>query len=350
MANFDMNELVKLAVDGYKGNVEKFSAKQSQDALREALIEANGGKTALDYKALRHGQGIEVFEILEELIPVLISEGLQGDEYFMNLVDYRNLAEGDTNLFLVEDNNLFTVSEVADGTQALRRQRLGGVSETPVETKMHMVRIYEELNRILAGRVDFNTFVNKVSESFRKQMLDEIYALWSGATASQMGGTAYFPAAGAYNEGALLDLIAHVEAAAGGKPATIIGTKKALRNLKEGIFTDPAQAAKDEIHSLGYFGKFYGTPCVAIPQRHKVGFNGTTTVTDSGFVIPDNVLTIVAGDQKPIKVVREGSGIVHMGDPFDNMDLTQEYLYGEKYGIGLLLAGGNAGIGRYEIQ
>ena len=43
MANFDMNELVKLAVDGYKGNVEKFSVKQSQDVLREALIEANGG-------------------------------------------------------------------------------------------------------------------------------------------------------------------------------------------------------------------------------------------------------------------------------------------------------------------
>ena len=38
-----------------------------------------------------------------------------------------------------------------------------------------------------------------------------------------------------------------------------------------------------------------------------------------------------------------------MGDPFDNMDLTQEYLYGERYGCGLLLAGGNHGIGRYEI-
>ena len=78
MANYDMNELVRLAVDGWKGNVEKFSVKQSQDALREALIEANGGKTTLDLKALRRGQGVEVFEIIEELIPVIINEGLVG--------------------------------------------------------------------------------------------------------------------------------------------------------------------------------------------------------------------------------------------------------------------------------
>ena len=347
MANFDMNELVKLAVDGYKCNVEKFSVKQSQDVLREAFIEANGGKTTLDYKALRRGQGAEVFAIIEELIPVMISEGLVGDEYFMNLVDYRNLAEGDQNNFLVEDRNLFVVAKAADGTQAIRRQRLGGVSETKIDTVLHIVRIYEELNRILAGRVDFNTFVNKVAESFRKQMLDEIYALWSAASASDMGGAAYFPAAGAYNEDTLLNLIEHVEAAAGGKPATIIGTKVALRNLKESIMSD---GAKDELHKMGYFGTFFGTPCVAVPQRHKIGFSGVETPSDNGFVMSDKILSGVAGDQKPIKVVREGEGLGHMGDQFANMDLTQEYVYGEKYGMGIVLAGGNAGIGRYTIQ
>jgi hypothetical protein len=63
----------------------------------------------------------------------------------------------------------------------------------------------------------------------------------------------------------------------------------------------------------------------------------------------DAVLTIIAGDDKPIKCVYEGSPIVLMGDPLQNADFTQEYLYGEKYGMGIVLAGGNAGIGRYEI-
>lgn len=41
--------------------------------------------------------------------------------------------------------------------------------------------------------------------------------------------------------------------------------------------------------------------------------------------------------------------MVLMGDPMQNQDLTQTYLYTEAYGIGIVLAGGNSGIGRYEI-
>ena len=47
--------------------------------------------------------------------------------------------------------------------------------------------------------------------------------------------------------------------------------------------------------------------------------------------------------------VYEGTPIVIMGDPMTNADLTQEYFYGEKYGMAIVLAGGNSGIGRYEI-
>lgn len=256
----------------------------------------------------------------------------------MNLVDYRNVAEGDSPVFTVDDNNLFVVADVANGTQGIRRQRLSGTSETTIPTTMKMVRIYEEMNRVLSGRVDFNDMINTVSKSFQQKLLNDIYTLWSGATAAQMGGTTYFPAAGAYDEDALLDLVSHVEAAAGGKTATIIGTKKALRSIKDSIQSD---GYKDDLYNMGYAGKFYGTPVVAVPQLHKVG---TTE-----FVMDDNVLTIIAGDDKPLKVVYEGDPIVLMGDPTDNADFTQEYLYGVKYGCGIVLAGGNAGIGRYEI-
>lgn len=333
----EMKDIVKLAVDTYKGNVEKYSVAQSNDVLRQALVEANNGSTVLNYKDIRDGKCNGLFTLIEEILSRTVVEGLQGDEYFNALVDFRNVAEGDQNLFLVEDNNLFVVAEAADGTQGIRRQRLGGVKETSIPTSLKVVRIYEELNRVLAGRVDFNEFINKVAESFRQKLLNDIYTLWAGATAADMGGVAYFPTAGTYSEDDLLDVISHVEAAAGGKQATIIGTKKALRALKEGIQSD---GAKEELHGMGYYGKFFGTPCVAVPQRHKVG--------TTNFVMADDVLTIIAGDDKPIKVVYEGNPIVLMGDPMTNADFTQEYLYGEKYGMGIVLAGGNAGIGRYE--
>lgn len=241
-------------------------------------------------------------------------------------------------MFLVEDSDLFYVAKIADGTQGVRRQRLGGYSEVTIPTTLRAVKIYEELNRVLSGRVDFNQFITKVAESFRQELLNDIYTLWISATSDQFGGTTYFPAAGSYDEDALLDLIAHVEAAANGRTATIIGTKKAVRNLMPSI---QGNEVESDIYNMGYVGKFLGTPVVVTPQRHKI--NSTE------FVLSDDILTIVAGDDRPIKVVREGNPLVLMGDPMQNGDLTQEYLYCEKYGTGIVLAGGNAGIGRYEI-
>lgn len=52
----EIKDIVKLAVDGYKGKVEKYSVGQSQELLRQALIEANGGSTVLDYKKIRDGK------------------------------------------------------------------------------------------------------------------------------------------------------------------------------------------------------------------------------------------------------------------------------------------------------
>lgn len=333
-----MNEIVKLAIDSYNGKVEKYSTEQSQDVLRQALVEKNNGKTYLDYKDIRDGKCQGLFTLIEEILSKTVVEGLQGDEYFNALAEMRNVAEGDSPIFIVEDNDVFVVAEAADGTQGIRRQRLGGSTETTIPTTLKTVRIYEEMNRVLSGRVDFNYFINKVAESFKQKLLNDMYSLWTGATADQLGGTTYFPTAGTYDEDALLDLIAHVEASAGGQKATIVGTKKALRPLKESIMSD---GAKEEWHNLGYVGTFFGTPVVATPQRHKV--NSTE------FVLDDDVLTIIAGNEKPIKVVYEGNPIVLMGDPMTNADFTQEYLYGEKYGMGIVLAGKSAGVGRYEF-
>ena len=61
----DIKDIVKIGIDGYKGTVEKYSVKQSQDTLRQALIEANNGSTVLDYKAIRDGKCVSLFSIVE---------------------------------------------------------------------------------------------------------------------------------------------------------------------------------------------------------------------------------------------------------------------------------------------
>lgn len=333
----EMNDIVKLAVDMFHGKVEKYSAEESRETLRNALIAANNNSTKLDIRAIRDGKCAGLFALVEEILRVTVVDELQQDDFFMTMVDYRNLALGDQNLFLVEDNVMFVVDEIAEGTQGIRRQRLGGSVEKSIPTTLKAVRIYEELNRVLAGRVDFNEMIAKVSESFRQRMLQDIYALWEGVAADDMGGATYFPAAGAYDVDDLLDMVAHVEAAAGGKPATIVGTKMALRRIAPDI---ESFDSKNDLYNLGYYGKFYGTPVVAIPNRHKA--NSTE------FIMDDNTLTIVASPEKPIKYVTEGDPLVIMGDPLKNADLTHEFFFAERTGLGIVLAN-NTGIGRYKM-
>ena len=334
----ERNDIVRLALDAYHGNVQNFSVDETMDTLRQALVAANGGSTKLDYKAVRDGRAAGVFSIIEEIITKTVEEGLVGDEYFNQFVEYKNIALGDTNIFLIEDDTLFSVDEIAPGTQGLRRQRLAGVSTLSIPTKVYGVKIYEELDRILAGLVDFNTMIDKVSKSFNKKIMDDVFAVWTAATQAQLGGSAFVPAAGSYSETALLDVIAHVEASTGAT-ATLVGTKKALRNIRPSV---DSQQAWNEMYNTGYYGKFYGTPVIAINQRHATG--------TTNFLLPDNIITVVASNaDKPVKVINEGDTTIVMGDPMRNPDFSQEYFMAQRYGVGLLTTGKGTGIGRYEF-
>ena len=312
----EMKNIVQVAVDAYHGNVAKYSVNQSMDLLREAAVELNGGSTKLNYKAIRDGKCNGLFSLIEEILSRTVDEGLKQSDFFMNLVESRNVAEGDQDVFYVEDSDLYTVSEAANGTQAIRRQRLGGYNKITIPTSVKVVKIYEELNRVLAGQVDFNKMITKVSESFQQKVLSDCYAAWSTATAADIGGTAFFPTAGAYDEDTLLETIAHVEAAAGGKTATILGTKLGLRKLMPSI---TGETYKTAMYNDGYAGKFYGSPVMVMPQRHKIG--------STDFVFDDNVITIIAGEDRPVKFISEGNGTIIMGQPTDNQDLTQNLNY-----------------------
>ena len=93
----EMKDIIKIAVDAYHGNVEQYSVGQSMELLQKALIEANGGSTTLNYKNIRDGKCSGLFTLIEEVLSRTVVEGLQGDEYFNALVDFRNVAEGDKN-------------------------------------------------------------------------------------------------------------------------------------------------------------------------------------------------------------------------------------------------------------
>ena len=308
------NEVLKLGLDAIHGNVSgEFSKKDLGAGFVEGLIELNGGSTQLNLRTFRPGN--EVFEIIQEIMPAVIEGGLQGDEFFFNMCDYRNIAEGDVNEFWTEDKSLLLVGNIAHGSQAVRRQRLSGGSKISLNTQMKAVKVFEEMRRLMAGRVDFNTLIDRVGTSFTNQMRNDIYSAFAGITAETAGLNETYVKTGSWDPEVLMDIIAHVEASTG-MSATIMGTKKALRKISDATQADEA---KSDLYNVGFYGKFYGTPMLSVKQLHK-------TNTDE-FLMPDDKLWVIASSDKPIKVVNEGEGLLITRDAISNADLTQELTY-----------------------
>lgn len=316
-------ELLQVMIDAVKGKYGSYSKAENSEAIRNALIKANGGSTKINIKTLRAHP--EMFSLVEELIPAIIDEGFKDEDAIFGLVDYRNVADGDEQEFVIEGNSLFVVADAAAGVKGVRRQRIDETQTLPVKTSTKIVRVYEELNRLLSGKVDFNAFVDKVAKSYKQQVLGDAYKALNAITKDTVGFDANYVvasnAAGA--EAALLTLIAHVEAATG-KPARVVGSKAALRKVPNAVMSDEA---KSDLYNIGYFGKFNGNDMVCLRQVHKPG--------TSEFALNDSKVYVIAGDDKPIKVVNEGEGILVEGEATDSNDLTKEYVYGQLMGVGV---------------
>lgn len=116
-------------------------------------------------------------------------------------------VEPDTNIFHTTKPCLLTVADIAEGTQGVRRQRLEAGQDITVNTQLRAVKVYEEVNRVMAGRIDFNDLVDTVGRSFTQYDLDSAYLAWTSMFTKL---DPVYTQSGSYNEDKLLDLIEHM--------------------------------------------------------------------------------------------------------------------------------------------
>lgn len=331
------NALVQLMFDYHKGHtVDGISLDEANEKIRQKLIEFNGGSTKLDIKALRRNP--QMFDIIETLIDRTISEGLQENDWFTTLCEVRNLAEGDSADFVIKNPGDFIVSDIARGTQALRRQRLTGETSINIKPTPHGVKVYDELTRILAGRADVNDLIDNTSKAMQRQMLDDQFAAFNSLTANQIGGSTYYEK-GSYVENTMFNLANHVSAANFGSDVVLITTKAGARKI--GATTVSGELVKNDYYNFGYPQMWNGFKVLALPQRHKVG-------TDE-FIFDDNKIHLIAtnDNDKLIKQVIGGESLLIVGDPTTNADLTQDITLINQFATGVI-AGAKKGL--YEIS
>ncbi|EOO11470.1 hypothetical protein [Bacillus cereus] len=315
-----MNAIVKLGIDLYHNRVSNYTATEAQEVLRKEMLEKIGCEDGkFSYKKFRKNKN-DLFELIEETLEVLVSEGLE--EQFSGFAEIRNLKMGDTNVFKVPSNHMFKISTTADGHGNHRRQRLIDDSEFTVTPVTYQVKVYEELHRFLAGRVDWSELVNAISKSFVVKLRNDVYeAVYNSYDQLK----APYQRSGNFELDTLTDIVSHVETATDSE-AIVLGTKKALSKIAPALLSD---RMKDEFNATGFFGRIAGIELREIPQSHKIGTHE--------FAIDDNFLMVVPTSiDKFVKIVNEGEAIIMETEAGKNADQTAEYDFIMKQGISVM--------------
>lgn len=326
----DRANFVKTAVDAYFGRIEgNYSVAKTQEALRNALIEMNGGPK-FTRKSFRDHP--EMYSVIEEIITITTLDQIPQDNPLFDYMEQRNLAFGDSDQFTIESDQLFIVSQIAEGTQGLRRQRIIGNAPFTVPTVLRGVKIYEELARVISGRNDFNRMIANVSRSFAAQINLDCYNAVTGAFD---GLAAPYKVTGSFDPAKLATLIDHVEAE-NNATAIILTSKQGAQKIT-GIVGADAHSAKEDLYNMGYFGHVGPNPVITMRNRHVPG--------TTNFALNNN-LYVIASDEKFLKFVTEGDTMIDTGDMFKNADMSQDYFMTQRYGVAAAF-GSKSGV--YEL-
>lgn len=330
-------ELLVLAHNCYNNQGYKnYSVNDANEVLVESLLTISEGQSSFaTIKEIRRAKATGLFEIIEKMLTVSINEGLPSDCKLFEFTEIHNLADGDTEKFILKDEGIVTVSKVADGTNQLKRQRFTGGTEITVDVDLYGAAIYEELRRLMTKRINWSEFVDALSKAFVTEMNNQQYKATVEAFKALKDP---YKQAGTFDEVKMNKIIDHVKAANPGKHVIIFGSEQGCRKITNVRGADAA-SAKEDLYAMGYYGHFGKTPIIAMDNAHVVG-------DPTSFILNDD-LYVVASDEKFIKLVIEGDTLVTDTPPENNRDFSHDLSAYTRFGVACVMT---SQFGLYELS
>lgn len=301
-------------------------------------VNANSSKRELKRAYREHGR--EFFDIIEEVVDVVISNGFKDNEFFNNFVDYRNIALGDAYEFYSEKDVILSIAKVGVSHHDYILQRLGKGETMTIPYQRYGAAVGADINLYMIGRISWADLTNAIAKAFTIQIQQEVYAeLLSAATSIPAGVRSGFVGTGALSSTTKDDfdtIISNVQTA-NESPVVILGTKTALKKLN--ALSDVnwrAQSLKEDVSHSGRMGDYEGTVLMELPQRF-------TSADDITPLVDNTKLWILPADQtdKFIKMVDIGETeideITEKGEEHGRWDDIMKYEVQRSYGIATML-------------
>lgn len=304
---------------------EKVSRADLENYLRDK-INNDILKGATLYQAYRRNN-IVLFEIIEEIVDLTISNDLIEIPFINNFVEFKNRAMGDKTAWYSEGKSYLSVVSFAGNHWDTNRESLDAGEEFTLPKEWVYIHVYDELERFLLNITSLERLTDVIFKSFDKYIKERIYMQFQNIMTAL---PSEFCANGNSEEavGNLCDLI---QAAGGYSTLTIAGTNGALRKLGA-IVPDKyfATSQKEAKASTGNIGEWEGNRLMVIPQVIKPG--------TFELALDNDVLFIMGGDTKPIKFEFIGdTRTQEVRDGRINNDMTMELQVQTCFGIGMML-------------
>ena len=314
------------------------SRAEAEGKLRDISLKIFGltsDATPRDRSRAMRDHGREFFDVIEEVIDDLIAEGFRNSEWFNELVDYRNIAMGDSLRFISEDNSILIVGKVGNSHHDIILQTLGEGEPYNVPTARYAVAVGADIDRYLLGQIDWAKLVSKVAEAFEVHIQELTYsAIEDGITALP----AAFKNSGTLTKAGFDAIRDNVAAASNSDNIIIMGTRAALRNLAGIVDVNYiASSQKESVASSGLIGYYDGDLLVRFPQRFKDKTLTAKVFNDKYiFVLP------AGADGKLVNVVDEGeteiNEVVDKGEVNGRIDDIKKYEAQRTYGVALKIS------------
>lgn len=313
--------------------------QEANDKLRKFVYqildihEEKPSKRTLHRAMRKHGE--ELFEVIEEVVDLKIEEGLRENDFFMQYVDRRSIANDDIIEFVTEDDTLLSVAKVSGQHHDFVLQRLGRSERFTVKQEVYGAAVGAQIDRYLVGQEDWAALVNAIAKAFQTELMNQIYAAFGDAY-KKLPASPTLIGNNTLVKDTFDEIITEVETI-NGCEAIIVGTKTALKKLNALTDVDwRARSQKESVANTGRLGTYEGTELVEIPQRYLDKRSLTQKAFDDKILL---ILPVI--EDKFVKVVDQGETEIHQvtekGEENGRWDDVMKYEMTRGFGVGVQL-------------
>lgn len=338
-------DIKNLMLDLYSNELgEGVTKKEAEEQLRNFSLEIFGltkDSSKRDRKRAYEKYGREFFDVIEEVLDYTVSTGLKENEWFNTLVNYKNIKEGDENIFTNKQDAILSVARMGKRHHDTMLQKLPEGEKYAVDTDVYGAAVGTDIDRYLIGQEDWTKLVDAVTKSFVVKVQEVIFAeiLAAPGKLPVQDGFVETGALNSANRKKFNKVLQNVSAANDNADVVIVGTMVGLQELENLIpVAWIADSQKEGVANAGRLGNYGRYQIVEIPQR----FAKNDVTKD---IYDDNMLYVFAsGDEKLIDFIDVGETIIdeitERGEANGNISDLMKYEVQREFGAA-------ARLGRY---